>query len=239
MSWPTLRTGLSRLFLSAALAVAAQPSAAFAASIAVMPVRVEVAPSKQFCSLSVSNEGAEEVTVQVRAYVWKQQPDGTDVLEHSASIAVNPSIATIPAGGKKLIRCSLPAKSGPNESTFRLLVNELPRSSVQPGTLQTLLQLSIPVFQAPQNAQPALSWLVGDDGRLYLMNNGTRHARVNQYIVRRTGGEPSRIDRGFYLLAGSRRAIDLDASAADVIGVDVMIGDGAVIPAIRRPSPSL
>ena len=235
--WRALRNRATWIVQAIVLAAMVVPSVAWAGSLSVMPVRVEVAPDKQFCSLTIGNDGTEDVTVQVRGYRWRQQPDGTDILDDANSIVVNPSIVQIPAGAKKLIRCGLPPQTGSQENTFRLLVNELPRPAASPGTLQTLLQLSIPVFRAQPDARPMLSWSLSDAGLLVISNNGTRHARVMDLAVR--GGsmvEPALGHRSFYLLAGASRTVDPGITPSAVIGVDIAAEDGAFIALDRRPA---
>ncbi len=219
------------------LAAALVPAVVFAGSLSVFPVRVEVAPGKQFCSLTIGNDGAEDVTVQVRGYRWRQQPDGTDILDDANSIQINPSIVTVPAGSKKLIRCSLPLPTGPHEDTFRLLVNELPRETAAPGTLQALLQLNIPVFRAQPDARPALNWSMTEAGGLLIVNDGARHARIIGLTVKgNLPAEEVRGHRGFYLLAGTSRTIDPGMPARAVTDIDITTEEGSVVTLGRRPA---
>lgn len=206
-----------------------------AGSLSVLPVRVEVAAGKQFCSLTIGNDGADDVTVQVRGLRWYQRTDGTDVLDETQRIAINPSIVTIPAGTKKLVRCSLPAQAGQAETTYRLIVSELPRRQQQPGMLQTLLQLSIPVFRAHAGANPALQWSATEDGRLIITNTGKRHARVARLALRGAAGEMAEAPGSFYLLAGASRVITAPLPAKAVTALEAMAEDGSVLPVPMQP----
>jgi len=224
-----IRRSLTWLAPAAAL-VFLQAQSALAGALSVLPVRVEVAAGKQFCSLTIGNDGAEDVTVQVRGLRWYQRADGEDVLDETQRIAVNPSIVSIPAGTKKLVRCSLPAQTGPVEATYRLIVSELPRPQTEAGTLQALLQLSIPVFRAQPGASPSLEWSVADAGQLTITNTGLKHARVARLALYDAAGKPVEAEGGFYLLAGGRRVIPEVMPAAAVTAVEAIAEDGSTMP---------
>jgi fimbrial chaperone protein len=183
---------------------------ATAATLRLAPVRIEVAPNKQFCSLSVSNDGKEPAIVQIRGYGWTKDKDGNDLLDHASGPAVNPSIVNIPAGETRLIRCSLPNRAGPVEESYRLIIDELPGANPAPGTVKTLLRISIPLFRAPAGAAPAPAWSMekAGDGATWLVvaNRGNRHAQVSALILHPHGPQttPVRVAQAFYLLAGGQ-----------------------------------
>lgn len=197
-----------------------QTGGAMAGTLRIAPVRVEVAPKKQFCSLSLSNDGAEPAIVQIRGYGWTKDGDGNDLLDQRQGPAVNPSIVTIPTGETRLIRCSLPNRAGPVEESYRLIMDELPGANPAPGTVRTLLRISVPVFRAPAGAAPAMGWSVrgARDGTasLTLVNRGNRHAQIMAVTLRpdASRADPVRLARGFYLLAGGRITLPLPAPAA-------------------------
>lgn len=234
-----IHSGLALLALACGFMGLLQPQAALAGSLTVLPIRVEVAANRQFCSITIGNDGTTDVAVQVRGYRWHQE-DGSDALDESQGIAINPSIMMIPPGTKKLVRCSLPEQSGPVESTYRLIVSELPRAQPEPGTLQTLLQLSIPVFRAQPDARPSLHWEATEDGRLIVTNTGTRHVRIADLVIHPVAGAaPVRAKAGFYLLAGASRKVDADVGRNEIAKVEAMAEDGsflAVLPG-RAPQP--
>ncbi|MCU0948483.1 MAG: fimbria/pilus periplasmic chaperone [Porphyrobacter sp.] len=174
--------------LCAVLAAAAVPCApALAGALTIMPVKVEIAPDKQFCSLTVGNDAPEAVTVQLRGYRWRQTADGADQLDPAPQLVVNPAIVTIAPGERRLVRCSVPLEAGVAEATYRILVNELPAANSPAGGLQTLLQISIPVFRAEPQARPQITWSQRDDGCVALTNTGTAHARLASVQVHTDG----------------------------------------------------
>lgn len=211
--------------MATAAAAASFAAPASAARIAVNPIRIELASTTNYCALHVSNQGDQPVAVQVRGFAWSQDPDGTDRLE-PADIRLNPSILELPPGQTKLVRCSLPPHAGPMESSYRLLVDELPTAKPPPGTMQTLLRLSLPIFRKPPGAAPQLRWKIDPAGGLELFNAGRQHSIVGKLRISRPGIAPEVIERGFYLLAGARRTIALSASPAGITKVEAVNGAG-------------
>lgn len=244
MATPTslLRTGFA-LCASVALVLAGPVQAG---ALRILPVRVEVAPGKQFCALSLANDAPVPVTVQVRGYGWSKDADNADLLDPANGPLVNPAIVTIAAGESQLIRCSLPGTSGGREETYRLIVDERPTMAAPPGTIRALLRLSIPVFRAPAAAQPVLGWevLKAPDGsrELVLTNSGGRHAQITAVTLRSRGGQTESVAlaSGFYLLAGGRVALPLAALPSGGIGaveVETAAGHLAAAPAKTDPAP--
>jgi len=183
-----------------------------AGTISVMPVRVEVAAGRRFCSLTLGNDADQPVTVQVRGFAWRRDETGADILEPAegaGAFVVNPSIATIAPGGSRLVRCSLPAgdPAAQDERQWRLIVDQLPDPSFDaPGVVQTLLRISIPVFRAGDEAAPRLAASLVPGG-VRLANPGTRHVKVLGLALRGPGGDDVAVERGFYLLAGGAQIV--------------------------------
>ena len=211
-----------------------------AATLRILPVRIEMAAEKQFCSLTIANDDATPATVQIRGFGWRKDASGADQLDPADGPVVNPSILSIPGGASRLVRCSLPARSGPREESYRLIIDELPTATSAPGTVRALLRISMPLFRAPSAAAPLLRWSAAKvaDGRwtLSLFNQGDRHVRVTAVNLRAAegGGAIAHIDRGFYLLAGGR--IDLpvefpDGRAVAAVQVETTQGPLAASPA--------
>lgn len=195
------------LALALAVAWGGPTLPARAGSLSVMPVRVGVPEGRRFCSLTVGNDGDRPVTVQVRGFAWSRDEGGADILTPDEGFVVNPPIATIAPHASRLIRCSLPADDGaPTEQQWRLIVDELPDpTQAQPGVVQTLLRLSVPVFRAGDRAAPAFTASVAAEG-LRIANAGTGHARVLA-VTLQGAADAVTLDRSFYLLAGGAQVV--------------------------------
>lgn len=94
-----------------------------------------------------------------------------------------------------------------------------------------------PVFRAQPEARAALKWYTTDAGRLLIVNDGTRHARITGLTVKgNLPAEPARSHRGFYLLAGASRMITTDMAASSVTGIDITTEKGSPVALGRRPA---
>ncbi|MGF7155740.1 fimbrial biogenesis chaperone [Novosphingobium gossypii] len=206
-----------------------------AGAISVMPVRVSVAPTARFCSLTVGNDSDRPVTVQVRGFAWSRDEGGADILTPDEGFVVNPPMATIAPHATRLVRCSLPAGSaGGREKTWRLIVDELPDpAQATPGVVQTLLRLSVPVFRGDANVAPQFTASLDGDV-LRIANTGTGHARVTRLTLEGDGA-PVVLDRTFYLLAGGVQRVPAANLPLGLAKVRVRAEEGDFAIALSRP----
>ena len=101
-------------------------SVASAASLGVSPVRVTLSESQSMGAITVRNDGAEPVSMQMEMLNWSQA-EGKDVLTPTRDLLANPPIFTVPAGGSQLVRVGLRrAPDGQRELTYRIGLQELP-----------------------------------------------------------------------------------------------------------------
>ncbi len=237
---PAWRPMVGIAALCAAAGAAVVPlSAAHAGALTVMPVRVDIAPGREFCSITVRNDAPDNVSVQLRGYRWRQGAEGEDMLDPAPQLIINPSIVTLAPGQRQVVRCSVPADVSVPEETFRILVNELPSTARDAGVLQTLLQISIPVFRSQPQARPQIMWSRRDDGCIALTNVGAAHARLASVQLRTAGSDAERAHQGFYLLAGASRALGPCGPTGDpVIRVEATLGDGSVSTLEQRSAAS-
>lgn len=209
---------MRRALASALLAAAAIATPAWAGSLRIMPIRVEVAPDARFCSLTVTNDEDAPVSVQVRGYRWTKDANGADVLAEDAGFQINPTILTFGPKQERLVRCGMPApgKAG-GEETWRLVLDELPRPGPSLGGIRTLLRISVPVFRTPAEVRADLVWSLGTDpdGKpaLVIENLGGRHAQILSLDLEGRG--PSRtVKQSVYVLAGGRAIVPLPSDFA-------------------------
>ena len=97
-----------------------------AATLGVSPVRVTLSDKQKMDTITVRNDGAEPVSMQLEVLNWSKE-DGEDVFTPTRELIVNPPIFTIPAGSSQLLRVGL--RSTPDaqrELTYRIFVQELP-----------------------------------------------------------------------------------------------------------------
>lgn len=212
-----------RIALTAAawLVTAGSP---FAASLAVIPVRIQLDGAHPISALTVRNDGAEPAVVQLEAMQWTQDA-GTDRYDATREILATPPIFTVPAGGRQIVRIGLRRAADPaRELSYRLFLQEVPPPP-PPGFngARVVLRFGVPVFVAPgaatmpRNAAPTLQWQVHEEGgKLFLaaVNSDPAHVRISHLDVRAGTAPLFAGDVQNYLLPGQRHEWPLDGTHA-------------------------
>lgn len=204
-----VKTGFLRHAARAAVAALALSLCAAQAGtpLLIWPIDPVIAPGQQATALWLENQGGQPATLQVRVFGWSQ-PRGEDDFQPQQAVLPSPPIATIPAGGRQLVRliATRPASPG-TEQPFRVFIDELPtgvspsQDSAPGASVKLQLRYAVPLFvygagavpPAARNREggkdaaetnalaPRLDWnLLLDKGQpvLVLRNTGNAHARV-------------------------------------------------------------
>ena len=160
---------------------------ASASTIGVSPVRVTLSDSQKTGSLSVRNDGAEPVTMQMEVLSWSQR-EGNAVFAATRELLANPPIFTIPAGSSQLVRVGLRrAPDAQRELTYRVILQELPPPPNPDLTgARMTLRISLPVFVSPEiEAKPVLLWQAVRTSqgalKISLSNNGNGHIQIKNF----------------------------------------------------------
>lgn len=181
-----------------------------AQSLSVLPVNIFLQPGQKATTLTVTNHGTSDTSIQIRAYAWNQTVD-EDPLTATDAVLVSPPIATIPAGATQVVRVILRQTPHGQESTYRILLDQIPPPS-EPGVVHVVLRLSIPIFAEPDTrAAPHVLFHIQRDasGKIYLVgiNDGQRHDAIRDIVLWMGDGTklktlPSALP---YILAGNTR----------------------------------
>ena len=160
---------------------------ASAGTIGVSPVRVTLSDSQKIGSLSVRNDGAEPVTMQMEVLSWSQR-EGNAVFAATRELLANPPIFTIPAGSSQLVRVGLRrAPDAQRELTYRVILQELPPPPNPDLTgARMTLRISLPVFVSPEiEAKPVLLWQAVRTSqgalKISLSNKGNGHIQIKNF----------------------------------------------------------
>jgi fimbrial chaperone protein len=159
---------------------AAVPAAA--GNFSVAPVRVELQGGQRTAVITVHNNDAAPLLIQVSTLSWSQ-PEGEEHYEPTRELLATPPIFTLPPQGEQIVRIALRREpDAERELNYRLLLAEVPQSPDKDFTgLQVALHLSLPVFVKAVAAAPAeLSWR-GQwqaDGTLAVTANNSGHAHL-------------------------------------------------------------
>jgi fimbrial chaperone protein len=186
---PFRRFTLAQIALAGLAMVA--PSA-WCGTFTVNPVRIQVSASRPNAILQVTNHEDEPVTFQAHVVQWRF--DGQkEVYTDSNEVMLNPPIATVGPHQTQFIRLGLRRPvEGPDEESYRLIVEEVPQAKPGFRGVQTILRMSIPIFAVPKAATSAhVEWQASrtSDARLRLVatNRGNAHIQIKSLEV--TGAE--------------------------------------------------
>lgn len=217
-----------------------------AGSFSVNPVRLSLSAAQPTGSLTVRNDGAEATTVQLEVLEWSQQ-DGQEILQPSQVLLATPPIFSVPAGGRQVIRVGLrQAPNAQQESTYRLLLRELPLASEEPATgLKMALNISLPVFVLPAGgASPEMHWTATQNapGSLTLrgQNSGNAHVKVTRLSLYDSSetlmAEKATSD---YILAGQSREwtikTDIPVTGSMTLRAATQAGDLVAVVDLTKP----
>ncbi|MGO8934375.1 MAG: molecular chaperone [Terracidiphilus sp.] len=203
------RMAAALAYAGAAVILLLPVPAATAQSLAVLPVNILFSPGQKASSLTVTNTGTSETSIQIRAFAWAQK-DGDDQLTDSDAVVLSPPLATIAPGASQVVRLVLRQLPQGREATYRILVDQIPPPS-EPGVVHMVLRMSIPIFaEPPTRAVPHVQFhLEIDSGKLVLVgiNDGLSHEVIRNVVLTTSDGRKLKgeSDASPYILAGVTR----------------------------------
>ena len=216
------------------LCLASIPALAGAGSFQVTPIRLEFSGQQRTAALTVRNDSAEPLVVQIELMDWTQR-DGQDVYSETGDLLATPPIVTVPAGRDQVFRVGLRRAPDPTrELSYRVFLREIVPPPAKDFTgLQVSLRVGVPVFVKPlAAAKPELRWLarVAPDGRLSVTanNTGNMHVQVVDFRVNVPGTEAAiaNTDQMSYVLADQTREWQLELKNALPAGTTRLSLDG-------------
>ncbi|MDE1148847.1 MAG: fimbria/pilus periplasmic chaperone [Azospirillaceae bacterium] len=158
---------------------------AHAATLEIAPVIVEMAGAATTV-LTVTNRGNDLAAVQIRGFAWSQTGN-EDKLDKTDALTVSPSIFQIPAGGSQTIRILLRQPPKDRETSYRLILDELPPAS-DGQAVRFALRISVPIFASPPTPVPAkpdfhIALDAEGNASLVIGNTGGRRVRLVNAVV--------------------------------------------------------
>jgi fimbrial chaperone protein len=208
--------------------LAGSPVLAWAGSFQVTPIRLEFSAQQRTAALTVRNDSAEPLVIQIELTDWSQR-DSQDVYAETSDLLATPPIVTVAAGRDQVFRVGLRRAPDPSrELSYRVFLREIvPPPPPDFTGLQVSLRVGVPAFVKPiaAGARPVLAWSarMAPDGRLSVTakNSGNMHVQVVEFKLTIPGTETvaATSDQMSYLLAEQTREWLLDLKAALPAGV--------------------
>src|ERR1035438_6906638 len=164
--------------------------AAEAQSLSVLPVNIFLSPGEKATTLTVTNQGTSQTTIQIRAFAWNQQGDD-DQLTTSDEVVVSPPLASIAPGASQVVRLILRKTPQGREAAYRVLIDQIPPPA-EAGVVHIVLRMSLPIFALPMTrALPHVQFHTEvHAGKIYLVgiNDGLRHEAIRDIELSTSDG---------------------------------------------------
>ncbi len=195
-----------------------------AGQLQIMPTRLGLTTAMPSTVLYATNPDASDTTYQLSVFRWSQNPDGTDRLDPTRDVLANPAIFTVKHADQQIIRFGLRTASLPIESSYRVILQELPRSAPEVNGIKTLLRISIPLFVPAAQPTTTMRWALrptAAGATLIARNGGSVHVQITAVQIAADGMSkpPIATAKGnFYALPGITREIDVHAASPFVAG---------------------
>lgn len=207
-----------RLAVLAAAGVMALAPHAFAGSIEVGPILVQMVGAERTATLTVTNASAEAESLQVRTVEWSQGPDG-DVYTPSQALIASPPLVELKAGESQTVRLVLEGVSDNRaERSYRVILDEIPGPRETPGAgVKTTIRVLVPVFLTPSlSARAKLNWSAARTPQGLVVtarNDGESRERLTDLRFE-AGGQALGQPAGGYVLSHASRAWTLPGAPA-------------------------
>lgn len=206
-----------RAFMASVGAIALQafvPTIANAASLAVSPTTIDMAAPQAASELTLRNDDAKPLTVQLRVFRWVQE-NGKDKLVATSDVVASPPYAKLAPGGDYVVRIVRASKAPvQGEESYRVLVDQVPvKSDMKPGTVNFVIRQSIPIFFRADSTAADIAWTASKgSGGLMLSahNNGAGRMKLSD-ITLSQNGKVVATKKGLvgYVLGGSTMSFSL------------------------------
>ena len=193
-----------------------------AAEFSVSPIHVVFERGARSALVTVTNDDARPLRMQLRLTEWSQDAQGQDVYKESDDLIYFPKMMTIEPKEKRLVRIGIKSAPGATERTYRLFLHEQadPAKPAASG-LTFSLSFALPIFVAPAESRlrGEIEAVTLDQGKLRVTvsNPGNQHFRIES--VKANGGKLEHEVGGWYLLAGKSRTHMIDIPPEECRGV--------------------
>ena len=191
------------------LSTAIPAAPAFAGTLQVNPVLVEINAGRRTATVTLRNQEATPVTIRAYALQWRQA-DGGESYDETSAVIVSPPIFAVAPGATQLIRVGLRSPSGA-PAAYRLIVEEVPEAHPSDG-IRVALRLNLPLYSSVAAGEfPALRWSAwreADGGwTIEAVNAGRGYVRIDPAaVIGATGLRiPDHINLGTVLPGAERR----------------------------------
>ncbi|NJO36936.1 MAG: molecular chaperone [Rhizobiales bacterium] len=198
---------------------------ASAGALSISPTRLAVTPESKVIAFNLRNGSDDKALIEVAIFAWTDV-DNPKALTPTDDFLIVPPIAEIPANETQVLRLAPRLAGGlEGERAYRLIVRELPAEVGPQNGVGFAVEMSLPVFLAPEGARAESTWSVRwrdpATPELMVTNHGTAHMRVQSFELFDDAARAPLFasSDGAYVLPGEEKAWPLDIALAQLEGV--------------------
>lgn len=191
------------------------PSLSYAGEWRVTPIRLDFDKEAKSAVITVSNDSADKVHLQIKAMEWVQDAEGKDKYNDTSDIVYFPKIMVLEKNEEKILRAGIKTAALEKEKTYRLFIEEIPEPSKAEGAKVAIaLRFGVPIFVKPQKEETKgeiekLEMSKGGALKAVVKNSGNVHFMISSINIKgknKAGDEIfSKELSGWYLLNGISR----------------------------------
>jgi fimbrial chaperone protein len=192
---------------------------AYSSEWRVAPIRLDFDKGIKSGVITVSNDSAEKVYLQIKAAEWVQDAEGKDKYSETSDLIYFPKIMILDKNEEKVLRTGIKTLSVEKEKTYRLFIEEIPQPSKEEGaSVAVAIRFGVPIFIKPEieEARGEVEKIEISKGvlRAVVKNSGTVHLMISSINIKGKNKEGNEVYSkelsGWYLLNGSSRTYSTD-----------------------------
>ncbi len=211
------------------------PSNAVGGEWRVTPIRIDLDKNAKSGVVTIVNEGAEKLNVQMKAFEWTQDAEGKDVYTETEDLIFFPKIMTIDPKEDRILRAGIKFPAVAKEKTYRLFVEEIPEPKKSEGVnVAIVIRFGVPIFVKPlkseQKGEIQKIEIANGVVSATLRNTGNIHFMINTVSIRGKNDKGEEIFskdiNGWYLLSDISRIYNAEVPqeiCKDVSKIDVQV----------------
>lgn len=192
---------------------------AYSSEWRVAPIRLDFDKGTKSGVITVSNDSAEKVHLQIKAAEWIQDAEGKDKYSDTSDLIYFPKIMILDKNEEKVLRTGIKTSSVEKEKTYRLFIEEIPQPSKEEGaSVAVAIRFGVPIFIKPEKEQARgeVKKIEISKGVLkaVVKNSGNVHLMISSINIKGNNKEGNEVYSkelsGWYLLNGSSRTYSTD-----------------------------
>ncbi len=187
------------------------PFISFGQEWSVSPIRLDLTARTASGVITVSNDSANKISYQMKAFLWTQDEAGKDQYVETTDLIFFPKMMVVEQNDQKVIRVGTKTPRSDTEKAYRLFIEDISRPQATGGaSVVFAIRFGVPIFFKPlkEEYKGAIEKAAMEKGVLSvaIRNTGNSHFVIQKIAVKGVGPNNeavfSRDLPGWYLLSG-------------------------------------